>query len=145
VRIHYREVFTMLGEKIGQSSGRITGTRLVPVEGGGVKVEVSFQGSGTVLGMAATEMCTYTQSVLPGGALHGEGHTLFTTAEGEMALWQGGGVGAATGPAPAAKFGVYGRFVMATPGLAKLQSVAVVTEFEVHQDGTYEYESWEWK
>ena len=36
----------MLGELLGESSGRITGTRVLPTEGQQVKVEVSFQGSG---------------------------------------------------------------------------------------------------
>jgi hypothetical protein len=135
----------MLGEKLAESSGKITGTKLLPFDGQSVKFEVNFQGAGTILGMDMTETCTYVQSVRPGGALYGEGEVLFTTSDGEMALWKGGGVGAATGPVPAGRFGVYGSFVMATPKLARLTSVAVVTEFEVDQDGNYHYESWEWK
>lgn len=39
---------------------------------------------------------------------------LFATLGGQMALWKGGGVGAATGPVPAAKFGAHGCSVMAS-------------------------------
>ena len=140
-----KEVCTTLGKKLGESSGKITGLRVLPPDGQSVKVAISFQGSGTVLGGPMTESSTYWQTVRPGGALYGEGRVLVTTSEGDMALWSGFGVGTPTGPAPAAKFGVCGSFVVATGKLASLASVAVVTEFEVFEDGTYKYENWEWK
>ena len=135
----------MLGEKLAESSGRITGVRVLPPDAQGVKVEISFQGGGTLLGEAMTESATYWQTVRPGGALYGEGRVLFTTQGGETALWTGFGVGAPTGPAPAAKMGVCGSFQIASPGLARLTGVAAVTEFVVDEDGSYRYESWEWK
>ena len=46
----------MLGELLGQVSGKLLGTRVLPTEGQLVKVEVSFQGSGTFLGEDITDM-----------------------------------------------------------------------------------------
>ena len=39
----------MLGQQLGEASGKITGVRVLPTEGQQVKVEVSFQGSGKLL------------------------------------------------------------------------------------------------
>ena len=40
-----------LGDQLGDSSGRITGTRVItPVVGAPAQIEVAFQGSGTMLG-----------------------------------------------------------------------------------------------
>ena len=135
----------MLGEKSGESTGKITGMRLLPPDAQGVKVEVSFQGSGTVLGKPMTESSTYCQTIRPGGTLYGEGRLLITTKEGDMALWTGFGIGTPTGPAPAAKFAPCGSFQMASGKLARLTSTAIVTEFEMQEDGSYHYKSWEWE
>ena len=40
----------MLGEKIGETSGKITMQRVLPNLGGGPKMETSFQASGSLLG-----------------------------------------------------------------------------------------------
>jgi hypothetical protein len=144
VSIH-KEVHTMLGNKVGEASGKITGLRVLPPDAQGIKVEVSFQGAGTILGMPMTDSATYCQTIRPGGALYGEGRVLFMTGEGDVALWVGFGVGAPTGPSPASKLAVCGSFQIATGKLAPLAAVAVVSEFEVHEDGTYQYETWEWK
>ena len=44
----------MLGEQIGEETGQITAMRVLPAEGAGPKVEVSFQSSGTLLGGRAS-------------------------------------------------------------------------------------------
>jgi hypothetical protein len=64
-----------MGERLGEPSGKITGTRVLRSEGQ-VKVEVSFQGRGNMLGEEITDFGTYWQSVRPGGVLYGEGDVL---------------------------------------------------------------------
>jgi hypothetical protein len=49
----------MLGEQIGELTGQITGMRVLPDEGHGANVEVSFQQSGTLLGAHVNDMGTY--------------------------------------------------------------------------------------
>jgi hypothetical protein len=49
----------MLGEQIGEDTGQITGMRVLPDDGAGPKVEVSFQTSGTILGIHESNMGTY--------------------------------------------------------------------------------------
>ena len=135
----------MLGELLGESTGKITGTRVLPSEGQQIKVEVSFQGSGTLLGEAITDIGTYWQTIRPEGVLYGEGHVLMMTRDGAIADWTGFGVGRPTGPAPAAHYGVCGSFQPASGKLARLASVANAIEYDVEQDGSYHWKLWEWK
>jgi hypothetical protein len=64
-----------LGDQIGEASGRITGTRVLAPEGQPVKVEVSLQGSGTMLGQQITDVGTYWQTVRPGASSTAKGIT----------------------------------------------------------------------
>jgi hypothetical protein len=67
-----------LGDKVGETSGRVTGTRVItPSETQPVQLEVSLQGSGKVLGEDVTEIGTYVQTLRPGGVLYGEGDVLY--------------------------------------------------------------------
>ena len=49
----------MLGEKIGETSGKITSQRVLPNLGGGPKMETSFQANGSILSTTAKETGTY--------------------------------------------------------------------------------------
>jgi hypothetical protein len=135
----------MLGELLGESTGKITGTRVLPSEGQQIKVEVSFQGSGTLLGEAITDIGTYWQTIRPEGVLYGEGHVLMMTRDGTIADWTGFGVGQPTGPSPAAHYAVCGSFQPTSGKLARLASVANAIEYDVEQDGSYHWKLWEWK
>jgi hypothetical protein len=44
----------MLGEKIGEHSGKITGQRVLEVNGGNPTVETSFRATERILGVEAT-------------------------------------------------------------------------------------------
>src|SRR5262245_55598542 len=109
-RPRHREVAAMLGEKLGQGSGRMTGTRVLPSEGQQVWLEASIQGEATLLGQAVTLLGTYKQTVQAGGILRGEGHVLYMAADGSMADWVGGGVGQMIGAGFNASYGFYGAF-----------------------------------
>ncbi|MFQ5875360.1 MAG: hypothetical protein ACE5JL_16390 [Dehalococcoidia bacterium] len=135
----------MLGELLGEASGKTTGVRVLPTEGQQVKVEVSFQGSGKLLGVDMTDTGTYWQTIRPGGVLYGEGHVLMMTKEGEIADFTGFGVGRPTGPSPAAHYGVCGSFQTTSEKLAHLNTIATVFEYDVAEDGSYHWKMWEWK
>ena len=135
----------MLGELIGEASGKITGIRVLPNEGQQVKVEVSFQGSGKLLEAEMTDIGTYWQIVRPGGVLYGEGHVLMMTKDGEIGDWKGVGIGKPTGPSPAAHYACCGSFQTASEKLGRLNSVVIVNEFDVAEDGSYHWKAWEWK
>ena len=62
----------MLGEKLGELQGKVTGQRVLPADGGGPKVETSFEVSGNILESGVTMMGTYWSTVRADGTLYGE-------------------------------------------------------------------------
>ncbi len=134
----------MLGELLGEVSGKITGTRVLPSEGPTPTLEASLQGSGKLLGMDINIFSTYYQTVRPGGVLYGEGQVVIITADGDIATWTGFGVGRSTGRVPAATYGVCGSIQTASEKLARLNTVANVSEYRVDENGNYSWKLWEW-
>jgi hypothetical protein len=135
----------MLGEQIGQETGQITGMRVLPGHGGGVKVEVSFQASGTILGIQETNMGTYVSVTRPDGSLFGEGQGVMMTDQGEMAEWRGNGVGKFTGHGTGVSWRGVTYYQTTSERLARLNSIAEVFEFETDESGKSDAKSWEWK
>jgi hypothetical protein len=135
-----------LGDQIGQASGRVTGTRVItPSAGQPPRIEVSFQGSGTVPGQDVTNIATYSQTLRSGGILYGEGDALYITSDGQSAHWRGFGVGRPTGPFPAGHFAVCGSTQTESQALSRLNEIATVLEYDVDQEGNYRYTFWEWR
>src|SRR3984893_19391555 len=79
----------MLGEKFDDLKAKVTGTRVLP----GNRVETSFQGQGRVLGVDCQEMGTYSSSMTAHGVLNGEGQGMAMSAQGDVLMWKGSGVG----------------------------------------------------
>jgi hypothetical protein len=136
-----------LGDKVGETSGRVTGTRVITPSGTQpVRLEVSIQGSGKVLGQDVTEIGTYVQTLRPGGVLYGEGDVLYViTADDETAHWRGFGVGRPTGSFPAGHFAVCGSAETESQALSRFNEIATVNEFDVDQEGNYRYTMLEWR
>ncbi len=134
----------MLGDKLGESSGRITGRRVLPSGGHGPAVESSFEATGPVLGVGATNMGTYTSVVRPDGSLFGEGQGVLMGQGGEMASWVGQGVGKFTSSGGISFRGAI-YYQSASPAWLRLNSVAVVFEHEVDAKGESRDQIWEWK
>jgi hypothetical protein len=82
----------MLGEQIYEARGKRTGRRVLSVEGG-FKVEVSFEGTGKLLGVDVNEIGTYWSASRPDGSLYGEGQEVALAQDGTAATWKGAGVG----------------------------------------------------
>jgi hypothetical protein len=83
----------MLGEKIGEISGKVTMQRVLPNLGGDPKMETSFQATGSVLGTNIKDTGTYTTIFRPDGTQYGEGQGIMITKDGKTATWTGHGVG----------------------------------------------------
>ena len=125
----------MLGEQIGEERGRITARRVLPSEGHGPKVEVSFE---------ATDLGTYWSVVQPNASLYGEGQGVIMTAQGEVIQWTGAGRGRFTEQGGVSFRGaVY--YQTAAEQFSVLNGVAVVYEHEAGQDGSVTNRYWEWK
>ena len=63
----------MLGEKIGEESGKVTLRRVLANPGGVPKVETTFEASGSILNVNHMTIGSYTSVLRPDGSLLGEG------------------------------------------------------------------------
>ena len=134
----------MLGELIAESKGKRTGRRVLPTDGPGFSVEVSFEDSGKLLGIDHNEIGTYVSSLRPDGTLYGEGQGVIITAEGDTLSWKGAGVGKILASGLISYRGaVY--FQTASPKFTRLNSVACVFEYEADTAGNTTSKLWEWK
>jgi len=83
----------MLGERIGEGTGKVTSQRVLPTAGGAPRMETSFQGTGSIYGVGANDTGTYIATMRPDGTLHGEGQGVMMGKGGEAATWTGQGIG----------------------------------------------------
>jgi hypothetical protein len=134
----------MLGDQIGDESGQITGLRVLPGKDG-PKVEVSFQTSGTLLGVHENNMGTYVSARRPDGTLFGEGQGIMATEQGDMISWRGQGVGRFTGHGTGVSWRGAMYFQTSSERLARLNGTVGVYEYESNESGKAETKTYEWK
>ena len=135
----------MLGEKIGQESGNVTGQRVLPSAGGPPRMETSFQAAGSILGIAHTTRGTYQSYMRPDGSLLGEGQGIVMGKDGAaMATWVGQGVGHIK---PDGSINYRGAIFYSSPSpkWARLNEVASLFEYEIDPKGATKADIWEWK
>ena len=126
----------MLGEQIGEVTGQITGTRVLPDQGAGPMVEVSWQTSGTLLGAhIVSALATSVSVTRPDGTLFGDGQGIAWTDQGEVVTWRGQGVGHFTGHGTAQSWRGALYYQATSQRLAQLNGIAGVYEFEIDQNG----------
>jgi hypothetical protein len=133
----------MLGEKIGEESGKVTTRRILPGDDYRfVKMEITFEAQGTLLGMPGMNIGTYTIFERVPGQLYGEGQGIYMMSDGESAIWNGHGVGHMTANgiafAAAVAFQAGGK-------LAPLNSVMAMVEHTTDNDGNAHSVLYEWK
>lgn len=137
----------MLGDKVWEGTGRTIGTRILPGDDFRyVKLEVSFEGMGKLLGSDASNMGTFTAFERVGGQMFAQGQGILMTSDGESAIWNGQGVGHPTGDG----MGVSVRYAVAIQAnpegkLGTLNNCLFVGEFESKADGSWTDANWEWK
>jgi hypothetical protein len=133
----------MLGEQLGEERGQVLLRRALPSDTN-PKVEVTIQTEGRILDIDTTDMGTYVATVQPDGTLEGEGQGFVRGAGNEVATWKGGGVGHFTDDGGVSWRGaIYYR--TQSPGLARLNGIAVLFEYDVDASGKTEAKIFEWK
>ena len=132
----------MLGEKIGEARGKITGTRVLETHPT-VKVETSFEAKGTLVGLEANEIGTYWSVMDSNGVLYGEGNGIVMTPEGP-ASWKGSGTARSKGGRAASFRGAI-FYQTQVERLRSLNGIAVVFEFDVDDNGNTQAKIFEWK
>ncbi len=133
----------MLGEKIGEWEGQMTGVRVLETSPA-PKFEVSFQANGRLLSADTQELGTYSSVLRPDGSMYGEGHGVSMTADGDVAAWVGNGIGIPTGQGMAASWRGAIYYKTTSERWASLNGIAVVYEFEVEADGKVKATTFGW-
>ena len=132
----------MLGELIYQGSGKRIVRRILSTEP--VKVEVTFEGGGKILGVEAMEIGTYTSRIRSDGTIYGEGEGVLMSPAGDQITWKGAGVGTFRERGAVSYRGAI-YYQTASPKLSRLNTVAGVFEFESDENGNTQAKVWEWK
>ena len=132
----------MLGEQIGETRGKRIVRRVLSSDP--VRVEVSFEDNGKMLGIDVNGFGTYTSQVRADGTFYGEGEGAYMTRDGELLSWKGSGLGKfREGGAVSYRGILYYR--TASQKLARLNTVTGVFEYEVDAKGETLAKVWEWK
>ena len=132
----------MLGEFIGELKGKITGQRVLSVDG--PRMETSVSASGAIRGTQVTETLTFVATQTSKGVLHGVGNGILVSPEGDLITYTGEGIG---------KFDSSGilkwrgavYYTESTGKLGSLNNVVGVFESQVDAEGNFSDKSWEWK
>jgi hypothetical protein len=134
----------MLGEQIGEARGQTIGTRILPDEGTGPRMEITDRAVGTLYGEHINITVTYTGSMRPNGTIAGSGTGTVMTDAGEMAMFRGAGVGRFVRPGVTSWRGSL-FFETESKKLANVNGIAVLFEYEVDESGKSEGRYFEWK
>ncbi len=136
----------MLGDKLGEEQGKVTTRRVL--EGDDyryIKMEITFEAQGTILGVEGSNMGTYTVYERVPGQLYGEGRGIFMTKDGDGAIWNGHGIGTPTGDGMGIKFAASIAYQTSSSKLARLNNVLGIVEHTAEGDGSVHSVIWEWK
>ena len=132
----------MLGEQIGETRGKRIVRRVLSSDP--VRVEVSFEDSGKMLGIDVNGFGTYTSQVRADGTFYGEGEGAYMTRDGELLSWKGSGLGKIKEGGAVSYRGIL-YYRTASQKLARLNTITGVFEYEVDAKGETLAKVWEWK
>ena len=141
----------MLGEQYLELSGKITGQRVLDVEG--PTIETSVATKGAIRGVQVQEIITFTgRPTVEKGVLHGVGQGVITTTtagsaggEPEMVTYTGEGVGRISSSGGIKWRGSIFSRTSSGGKLSFLNNMVGVFEAEIDADGNFSEKIWEWK
>jgi hypothetical protein len=132
----------MLGELISETTGKRIVRRVLSTDP--LKVEVSFEDAGILLGTPVMGFGTYVAVAGPDGSVRGEGEGASATAEGELITWKGAAQGKIR-PGGAISYRGILFFRTTSAKLARLNDAPGVFEYEIDPEGKTHSKVWEWK
>ena len=137
----------MLGELLFESRGRITSQRVLSVENGIPKFEISITGSGIFTGsLEVTTSWTYWSIQRPDGTSYSQGQGVIMTKDGrDVATATGRTEGKMVKSGKMRYVGALFYETHSEHKLAFLNHLVGVNEYEVDALGNYEHRLWEWK
>jgi hypothetical protein len=139
----------MLGDLIYEAEGELMNMRVISVEEGRPKIEVTILQSGLLRGIEVTNIVTY--SSIPreqGGAIYTEGKGVIMTKNSddnnETATWTGQGIAHYSGQTRRDVGSIFCR-TSSNGKLAFLNNMVGVFEYEADESGASKGKIWEWK
>lgn len=138
----------MLGDLIYEAEGELMNMRVISVEEGRPKIEVTILQSGLLRWTEVTNIVTY--SSIPreqGGAIYTEGKGVIMTKNSdsnETATWTGQGIVHYSGQTRRDVGSIFCR-TSSNGKLAFLNNMVGVFEYESEEHGTSKGKIWEWK
>jgi hypothetical protein len=136
-------VINMIGDVVGELTGKIIGERIVRHHHGEVMFEKTLESKGKVFGVEVTLIATIKVRERPMGGMIAKGNGVLLTAKGEKVVLQGSAI-SIMGREHLSMRGI--RYAQTSiPALARLNNVALVFEMEMMKDGTVQEKIWEWK
>ena len=137
----------MLGELLFESRGRVIGQRVLSVENGIPKFEISLAGTGIFTGsLEVTTTWTYWAIQRPDDTSYSEGQGVIMTKGGrDVATATGRSEGKMVESGKMRYVGALFYETHSENKLAFLNHLVGVNEYEVDALGNYEHRLWEWK
>ena len=134
----------MLGDVIYEMTGKKVGWRVLPPDDLGPRMEISYQGTGKMLGVETTETGTYTAVARPNGTFFADAQGISIANNGGIISWTSQGIGIPDGTGMVSYRGVL-FFNSTSPTFSRLGTVPGISEYEVSEDGPLFGKVWEWK
>ena len=134
----------MLGAVIHEITGKKVGWRVLPPDELGPRMEISYQGSGKMLGVETIETGTYTAVARPNGTFFAHTQGISIADNGGIISWTSQGIGTPDGNGMVSYRGVI-FFESTSPVFSPLSLVTGISEYEVSEDGPLSGKVWEWK
>jgi hypothetical protein len=147
----------MLGDLIYEAEGKLMNMRVISVEEGRPKIEVTISQNCLLRGLEVTSIVTY--SSIPrelGGAIYAEGQGVIMTKEDgsdnnnsngggdETATWTGQGIAHYSGQRRRDVGSIFCR-TSSNGKLAFLNNMVGIFEYEADENGISRGKMWEWK
>jgi len=133
----------MLGELIGETTGKPSGQRVVDLEGPTIETDVSS--IGTLKDVSVTETLTYVAGPTSKGVIHGLGKGVINTRDGEIATFTGEGIGKFDSTGVLKWRGALFFHTNSEGNLQFLDNMVGVFESDVDALGNFTDKIWEWK
>ncbi|GHB71872.1 hypothetical protein GCM10010331_69850 [Streptomyces xanthochromogenes] len=131
---------------IGEGSGQISGTTVLPPNGAHSRFRSNYQGTGTLAGHQVQVLITYEAESVGPDAFAGTSDALITTTDGsDSALWRGAGAGFRAAGATQVVWRGYAALESQSPRFADLNGALLDVVVKVDDDGKVSYQATKWR
>ena len=135
----------MIGEMIGELTGKVVGHRIIRRHHSGeLKMERTMESKGKILGTEVSFIATIKSWERPHGGIYAGGDGVMTSLKGDKVILHGSGISVAGKGAGLNMRGA--RYAQtASQIFSRLNNAALIFEMEIMPDGTVHDRWWEWK